>query len=115
MTVIFSALIIICGLGSAYCFIVGNSIGGIVNLAIVILSIIALIGRAMQDSGMLNSILNSKKTNDTNNQSNSTDFIPKSVSTNSNADEIKKYKELFDQGIISEEEYEAKKKQLLGL
>ena len=31
------------------------------------------------------------------------------------ADELKKYKDLFDQGIISQEEFEAKKKQLLGL
>lgn len=30
-------------------------------------------------------------------------------------DEIRKYKTLFDEGIISEEEYEQKKKQLLGL
>lgn len=33
----------------------------------------------------------------------------------SSADEIKKFKELFDLGIITEEEYEMKKKQLLGL
>ena len=31
------------------------------------------------------------------------------------ADEIKKYKELLDMGIISQEEFEAKKKQLLNL
>ena len=31
------------------------------------------------------------------------------------ADEIKKYKDLFDAGVITEEEFEAKKKQLLGL
>lgn len=31
------------------------------------------------------------------------------------ADEIKKYKDLFDQGIITEEEYNKKKKELLGL
>ncbi len=115
MTVIFSALIIICGLGSAYCFIVGNSIGGIVNLAIVLLSIAALVGRAMQDSGIIGNILNNNKTNNSNSETNSTDFIPKSVPINSSADEIKKYKELFDQGVITEEEYEAKKKQLLGL
>ena len=36
-------------------------------------------------------------------------------SPTSNADEIKKYKELFDEGIITLEEFEAKKKQLLGL
>ena len=33
----------------------------------------------------------------------------------SNADEIKKYKELLDSGIITQEEFDAKKKQLLGL
>lgn len=33
----------------------------------------------------------------------------------SNADEIMKYKELLDAGAITQEEYEAKKKQLLGL
>lgn len=33
----------------------------------------------------------------------------------SNADELKKYKELLDGGIISQEEFDAKKKQLLGL
>lgn len=33
----------------------------------------------------------------------------------SNADEIKKYKELLDQNIITQEEFDAKKKQLLGL
>ena len=33
----------------------------------------------------------------------------------STADEIKKYKELLDLGIITQEEFDAKKKQLLGL
>jgi len=37
------------------------------------------------------------------------------VSAFSPADEIKKYKDLLDQGIISQEEFETKKKQLLGL
>lgn len=35
--------------------------------------------------------------------------------TVSSAEEIKKYKELFDDGIITQEEFDAKKKQLLGL
>ena len=35
--------------------------------------------------------------------------------TISSADEIKKFKELYDQGIITEEEFNAKKNQLLGL
>ena len=33
----------------------------------------------------------------------------------SSADELKKFKELLDMGIISQEEFDAKKKQLLGL
>lgn len=33
----------------------------------------------------------------------------------SNADELKKYKELLDSGVISQDEFNAKKKQLLGL
>ena len=33
----------------------------------------------------------------------------------SNADELKKYKELLDSGVISQEEFDAKKKQLLGM
>ena len=33
----------------------------------------------------------------------------------SNADELKKYKELLDSGVITHEEFDAKKKQLLGL
>ncbi|MBO4954279.1 MAG: SHOCT domain-containing protein, partial [Clostridia bacterium] len=33
----------------------------------------------------------------------------------SSADEIKKYKELLDTGVITQEEFDSKKKQLLGL
>ena len=33
----------------------------------------------------------------------------------SNAEELKKYKDLLDMGVISQEEFDAKKKQLLGL
>ena len=40
--------------------------------------------------------------------------IPLNNST-SNADELKKYKELLDGGVITQEEFDAKKKQLLGL
>ena len=37
------------------------------------------------------------------------------TTTTSNADEIRKYKGLLDDGIITEEEFNAKKKELLGL
>lgn len=39
----------------------------------------------------------------------------KQEARSSNADELKKFKELLDSGIISQEEFDAKKKQLLGL
>lgn len=41
--------------------------------------------------------------------------IIKETQNLSNADELKKYKELLDMGIITQEEFDAKKKQLLGL
>ena len=40
--------------------------------------------------------------------------VVKEVPVN-NVEEIKKYKELLDMGIITQEEFDAKKKQLLGL
>ena len=40
---------------------------------------------------------------------------PSVVQQISAADELKKFKELLDMGIISQEEFDAKKKQLLGL
>ena len=43
--------------------------------------------------------------------------VPVSVpaAETSSADELRKYKQLLDEGVITEEEFEAKKKQLLGL
>lgn len=38
-----------------------------------------------------------------------------SASTVSGADEIRKYKQLLDEGILTEEEFQAKKNQLLGI
>lgn len=37
------------------------------------------------------------------------------IQNQSNADELKKYKELLDSGVITQEEFDAKKKQILGL
>ena len=37
------------------------------------------------------------------------------VNTKSAAEQIKEFKELLDMGIISQEEFDAKKKELLGL
>lgn len=47
-----------------------------------------------------------------------TSYVPNyssPVSNQSAADELKKYKELKDQGVITEEEFQAKKEQLLKL
>lgn len=41
--------------------------------------------------------------------------VSKPASAYTNADELRKYKELLDMGAITQEEYDAKKKQLLGL
>ena len=41
--------------------------------------------------------------------------VPQSVVQVGAADEVKKFKELLDLGVISQEEFDAKKKQLLGL
>lgn len=49
------------------------------------------------------------------NQSDSDEYICGKVHNSSAADEIVKFKELLDQGIITQEEFELKKKQLLGL
>ncbi len=49
------------------------------------------------------------------NQLNSIPTLPLSYSGKSAADELKKYKELFDDEVITEEEFQAKKEQLLKL
>ena len=48
-------------------------------------------------------------------KSNKNTGTPHIISNVSNADELKKYKELLEQGIISQEEFDSKKSQLLGL
>ncbi len=62
-------------------------------------------------SGILRQLLNKRQ--ESRMSERSTDFS--SVNSVSSADEIKKYKDLYDQGVITEEEYAMKKKQLLGL
>lgn len=108
MTVIFSLLIIVCGLVGTVCFI-GQSYGaGLMFFAIVALCIVALLGRIAYEKGLFSSAGSANKkpeempTNYT---------IPQPVTDP--VDEIKKYKELLDSGAITEEEYNTKKKQLL--
>ena len=49
------------------------------------------------------------------NQSNHVEYANGEVHNNSAADEIMKFKKLLDQGILTQEEFDAKKKELLGL
>ena len=48
-------------------------------------------------------------------QNNSIPYCPPSNVGQSAADELKKYKELLDQGVITEQEFQTKKEQLLKL
>ena len=57
--------------------------------------------------------INSELTKLINNRQNKSNEVKKKEF--SNADELKKYKELLDSGAITEEEYNVKKKELLGL
>ena len=107
MTVIFSLVIIISGVASMFCFVLGNPVGGFVSALIAILSIVALVGRVMAERGLFGSV--AKKSD--------IPSAPVSIpqETKSDADEIKKYKALLDEGTITQEEFDAKKKQILGL
>ena len=42
-------------------------------------------------------------------------YVRINIYIGSRADELKKFKELLDNGVITQEEFDAKKKQLLGL
>ncbi|MBQ8651573.1 MAG: SHOCT domain-containing protein [Alphaproteobacteria bacterium] len=53
-----------------------------------------------------------KKVEETKRQKNAPVVVTNQVSS---ADELKKFKELLDMGVITQEEFDAKKKQLLGL
>ena len=55
------------------------------------------------------------KTTLPNNNQATTQPIVNNIQESTSADELKKYKELLDSGVITQEEFDAKKKQLLGL
>ena len=50
-----------------------------------------------------------------NQQVEKTSYTPSMTNISSVADEIKKYKELLDSGILTQEEFDKKKKELLNL
>ena len=95
MTLLFSLLIIICGVSSAWCFADGAILMGLVPAAITILSIIALIGRIKWEKKTLGGKANPP-------------------ATQSETDKIREYKKLMDEGVISKEEFEKKKNQLMN-
>ena len=64
--------------------------------------------------GLTVNILNLSKINNETNSSVSANK-PNTTKTDDNISELVKYKDLLDKGIISKEEFEEKKKQLLGL
>jgi hypothetical protein len=76
-------------------------------------------GKLSQDSPNYQSCLNciTAMTDELNNIMRMTQPTTKSivVQQSSNADELAKFKKLFDDGIITQEEFDTKKKQLLGL
>ena len=57
----------------------------------------------------------SQKINERQDNTASTSNATETSSQSSSADDLKKFKELLDTGVITQEEFEAKKKQLLGL
>ncbi|MBE6762713.1 MAG: SHOCT domain-containing protein [Ruminococcaceae bacterium] len=66
-----------------------------------------------QNSHAVYSAISNRLIERQNKQNNQTATAP--TTTGSGADELKKYKDLLDNGVISQEEFDAKKKQLLGL
>ena len=52
MTVIFSILIIVCGIVGSLCFVDHHYSSGVLFFAIVVLSIVALIGRIIYEKGL---------------------------------------------------------------
>lgn len=67
---------------------------------------------AQEVIGILNYISSNGETQPKNNDP---ETVVKQETVQSNADELKKYKDLLDSGVITQEEFDQKKKQLLGL
>ena len=72
----------------------------------------ALLGNYVEIGKVLSQKINERQQNTETTQK--TVAVPTAAPT-STADELKKFKELLDAGIITQEEFDAKKKQLLGL
>ncbi|MCL2080183.1 MAG: SHOCT domain-containing protein [Oscillospiraceae bacterium] len=84
--------------------------GATFNLTLTNVSITFLGGYKKEYAEKLNLLLSALISNDTSTEKETNSSEPISA-----ADEIKKFKDLLDSGIISQEEFNAKKKQLLGL
>ena len=68
----------------------------------------------VNSESVANELYNSLKNDNKHSNSNKNDY-ENAFATNSPVEEIKKYKELLDSGAITQEEYDAKKKELLDL
>ena len=75
-----------------------------------------LIGNYREIGNVLSKKINERQDNTVRTPTVNTPMNPvNQVNQNNNLDDLKKLKELLDAGIISQEEFDAKKKQLLGL
>lgn len=96
-------IIIVCALIALYC-------GALTGFSSII--IWALIGGAI---GIVYTIITAKKNPDTK-ESQQTEILKQKIdSTESQIEQIEKYKQLKDKGLITQEEFDEKKKQILGL
>ena len=77
----------------------GNFPGAILELVLFLAVVIAFAKRSPLIAGVPNE----------------TQTVINNIQETSNADELKKYKDLLESGTITQEEFDAKKKQLLGL
>jgi len=90
---------LMCGRAAAFCIITAN---GLPVKAIIILLVAAVAGNMLKRSGLIMPKATKKE-------------AVQHVEPAGNADELLKYKELLDRGVLTQEEFDAKKKQLLGL
>lgn len=88
---------------------------GILFYIEIVLLIALLVVCFWEDLKIIKTASTTKKEAVTENQATSSKETTTVVQVASPAEEIKKYKELRDSGIISQEEFDSKKKQLLGL
>lgn len=96
-------VIIICAVIALYC-------GALTGFSSIIICI--LIGGVI---GIIYALISAKNTSNTQESQTQEESKTKNISTEQQIEQIEKYKQLKDEGLITQEEFEAKKKQILGL